>query len=235
MSTGVTIYALYIEDDKGIRYIGQTKQSLRLRLKNHINAAKNKTKHTPIGKWINSKLKQGFNIKIKTIKSNAKWNIDEILYIKEYKELKHKLLNCTNGGQGHYGTPLSDDVKKKISSSLMGKKKSESHCKNISRGRNGIEILPNSIEKMKEKLIGRSPVNKGIPMGSEQKQLISISKGSKPFNVYCKYTNKLIGTWVNKAKCCRDLGLHPFGLQQVLNNEYSYTKDFRCEYIRGDV
>lgn len=106
-----TVYGLRSSRDKKIRYIGQTVSALRQRLAGHLHSV-NRAK-TPVAKWINREIKEGFKIEIFVICEGAILHKTEKWLIRMYKWVGEKLLNVTDGGEGtlgfkHYGRKRPD-------------------------------------------------------------------------------------------------------------------------------
>lgn len=75
-----------------VRYIGQTKTTLKRRLALHFKSAEKD--NSPVCRWIRST----HGVEIFMIDSNATWDVSEILYIDQYRRAGHELLNVTRGG-----------------------------------------------------------------------------------------------------------------------------------------
>lgn len=104
-------------------------------------------------------------------------NDKERFYINEYSSMNKKIgYNIAVGGTN--GVMLnrkhSEETKKKMSISSLGKKKSENHCKNLSLSLKG-RIMPVEERKRRSE---QSPLKgqKKCPLSSETKQKISNSK-----------------------------------------------------------
>ncbi len=98
-----SIYGLYsTKVPDMIRYVGQTTQELNKRLINH--RAKAKMRRNAVACWITKHQNDGYEIKIKTLKSDAEFNVDEPTWIAKYRKLNgDKILNHTDGGEGTVG------------------------------------------------------------------------------------------------------------------------------------
>lgn len=163
----ITIYGLISSDaPEAIRYVGQTWQRLSRRLVLHRYQSKNVTAHTPVGKWIRSKLENGLEIRIIVLKENAKWDTDEIKMIRELKAKGCKLLNLSEGGQGTHPQKLSTEARAKISKALKGKPKSAEARKNMSLCRIGKPLSEAHRKSLSES-------HKGIPMSEKNKKELS--------------------------------------------------------------
>lgn len=163
----ITIYGLTSSDaPETVRYVGQTWQKLNRRLVLHRYQSKNITAHTPVGKWIRSKLEKGLSINIISLKENAKWDSDEIVMIKELKAQGANLLNLSEGGQGTHPQKLGPEARKKISKALKGKPKSAAHKAAMSLGRMGMRFSNAHLQNLSE-------AHRGIPMLEKNKKELS--------------------------------------------------------------
>ena len=97
-----------------VRYCGKTEDSPKKRLNDHLSAAKHKKTYKD--NWINKvgKAKVAQYLIDETDDSD-KLNELEIYYIALFKELGHRLVNQTDGGEGTTGLIHSDNTKQKIS------------------------------------------------------------------------------------------------------------------------
>ena len=109
------IYGLKVKDEYKIKYIGQTRQSLKTRLKNHkadFNRGTRNKRTNWIGKYYNK-------IEIILIEGGILTLEDclkkEIQYIKLFKSFGANLKNGTDGGEGATGRIISIEERKKIS------------------------------------------------------------------------------------------------------------------------
>lgn len=138
----------------------------------------------------------------------------EIEIIKLYKDLGYCEANLTLGGEGASGAFQSEETRKKRALANKGQKRS-------------IEFRLR-LSKMKKGLPGFC---KGKIFSNEQRELFAIAKGAKPFIVLNK-TKEIVGEWINKAECAKDLGLHACkiglclrGLRKSHKGHYFVFKD----------
>ena len=108
-----TVYALSSSEDGEVRYVGQTKETVRRRLLQHISKAKRSGGGTHREYWILSVLEKGFEIQCTVLQSNAIKNVDEMRWIAEMRSRGAKLVNATAGGEG-LREPTAD-LRKRIS------------------------------------------------------------------------------------------------------------------------
>lgn len=112
-----TVYGLY--DYSGdIKYIGQTRQSLKDRLKwvyKSINRKRARNiKLSPVENWVDECLFQGIPITISSIDENSTWDVSEVIYIERYTSNGHKLLNVTRGGMDNLGAVKRENVRHEL-------------------------------------------------------------------------------------------------------------------------
>ena len=106
-----SIYVLKDPRNDKIRYVGKTVSTLKVRLKQHLYAARNPKSLNHRINWINSLLESGAEPLIEEIDS-CKWCESQSLethYIKYYKELGYDLVNETDGGEGNAGLVYSEE------------------------------------------------------------------------------------------------------------------------------
>lgn len=113
-----SVYALFSSDDGLIRYIGQTKRDLKVRLGAHLSAAKVGKTHRDT--WIRSVLKRGANVLIVELRGDAEWCVAEVEVIREYLKLGVDLVNATSGGDGVRDP--APEVRAKIAAAQKGRK-----------------------------------------------------------------------------------------------------------------
>jgi len=119
--TRVTVYGLCSSEDGELRYIGQTTKSLRHRLMVHLQWQKREDNYR--SRWIASVLRNGYEIEIFPIKTDAVLHEDEVQIIREYKAQGINLVNSTLGGDGWIGIPKLQEHKDKIAAAHRGTKK----------------------------------------------------------------------------------------------------------------
>lgn len=145
----VKIYTLSHPITNEIRYIGKTKFSLEKRLKYGHLRDLNKYNNKRVN-WIKSLKSLGLEPKIELLEEVSKdqWINSEIYWISQFKAWGFRLVNMTDGGDGNNnqvfskktillrslktkGQKRTDEQKKNISDSLIGKPKSEIHKTNV--------------------------------------------------------------------------------------------------------
>lgn len=176
----ITVYGLYDKRDlnKKVMYIGQTIQSLNIRLSVHKSDSKNK--NYPVSRWVKGRKSVG----IKPLIKNAVKNIDEIRMIKKHKKKNPKLLNVCEGvgTTGHRWT-LDKQARKNISEGHKGLKLSKEHKENTGKGNKGKKRSPEVIEGMRArgKITGqpKGGLQKGDTHTKEARKKMSESRKGK--------------------------------------------------------
>ena len=131
------IYYLISDTENIIRYVGQTKSTLRKRLSGH----RSEDKHNPHkNSWMGIHKK---NVRIVLIEENIptlqEANAREIYWIAYYRDLlgKRTLLNQTDGGDGTTGRRKTEIEKKNLSERNKGKILTDEHKQKISESEKG--------------------------------------------------------------------------------------------------
>ena len=153
-------------------YVGQTINSLRERIRKHIQTDNNTLIH-------NALLKYGadnFDWEIvATAKNIDELNILEVKYIKKYNSLHPNGYNLTTGGKNKR---LSEETKRKIGNASRGRKHTEEAKRKMSearKGENSFNYGKHLSEEHKRKI---SEANKGKRMLEKTKKKLSeINKG----------------------------------------------------------
>lgn len=90
------VYGLY--DMAGrLRYIGQTRCTLAVRLAFHLKAAA--TPSSPVERWIAAERAEGRKPRIRLIEGAAAWDVSEVIWIERHRVAGADLLNVTRGGR----------------------------------------------------------------------------------------------------------------------------------------
>lgn len=151
----VKIYSLNDPDTLQIRYIGKTVNSLKKRLSGHITWAKYPRNKTHIANWVRFLLKENKRPIICLIEevSDDLWIEREQYWIAFYKDI---ICNHSIGGEpGGVGYICTQIHKDKISSSLLGRKRSKEECENISKGKKGMIVKESTKEKLRQYNLGK--------------------------------------------------------------------------------
>lgn len=111
------------------RYVGVTGQEPEERLKEHLAEAKLSKDNTHKLNWLRSLVQPPV---VEVLEHCFPWNREERekYWIALFRDYGHKLVNGTDGGDGFSpGHETSVEVRKKISKTLMGHRRSEESCK----------------------------------------------------------------------------------------------------------
>lgn len=163
------IYAM-TDLDGCIRYIGKTAHSLQGRRSEHLlDARKGKSGHRC--NWIRSLVKTGKLPNIQLLgEVSGSGSVEEIAWIKYFRDEGVNLVNDTDGGEGMSGYKASDETKKKLSLCRIGHKTSEETKTKISiseKGRvrldlRGVSRTLEVREKIRQAKLGKELSDKHI-------------------------------------------------------------------------
>lgn len=96
-----TVYTLSSSRNNEVRYVGQT-NNMSARRRQHLSYAKLR-RATPVHKWINREIEEGFEIVMTAVLENAELHVAEMEIIAKYRDKGFRLLNLTDGGEGTIG------------------------------------------------------------------------------------------------------------------------------------
>lgn len=118
----VYIYYLRCPKTKEIRYVGRTRQELKLRLRGHITKSRNSPKSTNHkNNWIKSILSEGLKPTIEYVETVYGWadsHLRERQLINEMLNKGFRLVNSDDRGEGSVNKVISDKQKRDISNTL---------------------------------------------------------------------------------------------------------------------
>jgi len=130
------------------------------------------------------------------------------------------------------GKKHSKRTKQKLSIINMGKILSKETKQKMSKSRKG-NTYSLGYKQTKEHKRKISEANKGKNKGKkrseEQKIILAIAHGSKPFIVY--KNNNFIGEWINQTECARDLNLNQAHISGCLKGKRKSTGDYTFKYV----
>lgn len=153
----ITVYGLASSKDGLIRYIGQTSVSIQTRLKWHITWTLRKRDKSRRTAWIASVLRDGFELTITALETNAVKHEAEMRLIAHYKSMGVDLVNGTLGGDQCIGVPKTAEHRAKIGAAHKGRKSPWTAERNRqSKGKPGHPSTPETNAKI-------SAANKGRP------------------------------------------------------------------------
>ena len=157
----------------GKLYIGITRESLAMRIRRHIQYAR-QGRMLALSCAIRAHGESSF---IAEVIGQGDWDSlkqMEIAAILEHRQAGFVLYNMTNGGDGSLGLPRTAETKAKISAALKGRVMyfSDEHKKRISEAQKG-KVIPEDVkQKMREAAKRRCSL---APMSPEQRKKISDS------------------------------------------------------------
>jgi hypothetical protein len=124
------IYILYVEDGKGIRYVGKTEGSVPGRLIAHRKEHKRSYKCN----WVKSVGPENVHILvIKHVLLKDLYDAEQN-YIRIFRKLGFKLTNATDGGPGRSGSRNPDETIMRHSEFMRKLPRTPEWCANIKRG-----------------------------------------------------------------------------------------------------
>lgn len=113
------IYALCEPDTFEIRYVGQTTQPLKKRLRQHISEGRKPRNYR--GKWIAKLLQSGATPTILVLDEVLVNELDkaEMCWISNFRLLECRLVNGNDGGGGNQGIQMSTSTRAQMSASAV--------------------------------------------------------------------------------------------------------------------
>ena len=206
-------------------YVGQTIQVLAKRRKFHFGVKSN----TIFSKAISKYGKENFVFEvIETLTSKEELNEREKYWIKFHKSTEREFgYNMLEGGNSF---TMSEEIRKKISAGLKGKKR---------------PALTQE-EEFRRKKQGKINTDKRFATPeSIQKYLLAF--GCKEFNVYeAIQTQKrgrgkpsifikgnLVGKWLSSGVCAKDLSVEARHIRSCLSNKRTQHKGYIFEYLKN--
>lgn len=163
----ITIYKLIDPQNDSVKYIGQTHNSLKRRLSDHLSDARRGMKNHRCN-WIRKLLSEGIFPSVEVIEI-VNWdsgNERERHWIAQYG--RKNLVNGTDGGEGTIGLVISDETRNKQSLAHIGKP----------TWNKGISTSTEHLKEFQFKK-GFIPHNKGMSWPIETKTKVSNSKNGK--------------------------------------------------------
>ena len=204
------VYGLSSSEDGRIRYIGQTTQTLRRRLAQHLADAKRKQSHIHCYRWIRKTISAGEKIQIHLIESDCVVDLDETKWIEIYRRLCPDLTNTLNGGQhGRLGFKCSEETRQR-----MRKPKSAEARKNMSQPRSPETRAKMSLSQMgntkgRGEANGNSKINNLIVVEIRKKRAAGISciTIAKEYGITKSSVSKVVlgHSWAHVKQICDEL------------------------------
>lgn len=177
------VYAL-CEENGYVRYIGKSTSGLK-RVNGHRSEAFGKHR-TYKNNWLKSKFESGVKPLVKILDESSNGTdlaLKEKLAIYLYKTAGYNLTNLTNGGEGVSGRVLSEESRRKMSSSRKGIKYSDETRRNMSNGqrnRTDRKVGYKITETHRQRLRDAWQIRKLVPVSQDTRNKLSmVAKGRK--------------------------------------------------------
>lgn len=181
----MTTFIYVLTGDSGeVRYVGKTSRRPSLRLAYHVWEARRGARNHRCN-WIRELLARGTKPSIVVVKSSdGNGCQDEIDLISFFSDNEASLTNCTSGGDGSPGCPLSEETRHKISAAGKGKKRSLETRQRMSLARIGKPCPESAKRKISE-------ANRGRVATAEHRAKISASNMGRVFSPETKLKLRL--------------------------------------------
>lgn len=197
------IYRARFENGKS--YIGFTSKTLEQRKNRHFSRSRYELTDAPFYRALRKyNYKTVWSIIDKTDTKEKAQKL-EIYYIKQYNTFASNKqgYNATRGGEGAKGLRHTEETKNLISKQLKGRTP-------WNKGKKGLQKAWNRGKKGLQK---------------------AWNEGTRPFNVFLKDSEELIGTWCSHTKCAEELGLIRSGVSRCLSNTAKSHKGYIFKYV----
>lgn len=173
------------------------------------------------------------------------------------------LVNMTDGGDGHTGWVMTDEIREKYRKASTGRKHTEETKENLRQKNLGRKKSPESIEKTRLKNIGkkqteesnkkRSETLKGRVFSEETKKLISESKkggrhteeskrkmsesSRKNILIKCKETEQIFNGYQEAEDWLKSISLNPYKgcVYKVCKNSIKKTRGYSFEIVNENL
>lgn len=217
-------YIYCLLENNNVRYAGKSDNPSR-RYKEHLNESKNKKTYKD--HWINGLLcnSQKPELLILDEVQFDEWPFWESFYITLFKIWEFKLTNLTQGGDGgNFG----DEINKKISEKLMGRKFSDEWRNNIRISRIGKKATKETKLKFSELRMGAKNPMYGVSRKSEwdenkRRKILQLSMDGEIINKWNSIQEAVNGTKVNRTSInfvLKSKRKHAGGYNWVYNDIY---------------
>jgi hypothetical protein len=221
MSKNLTyIYILKDPLSNEIKYVGKSDKP-KIRLVEHIR----KSKYTKTYKniWIQNLVSKNLTPSLEIVEEVKKsdWSEKEKFWIKYFKNLGCKLTNLTEGGDGgNFG----QDVNKKISEKLKGRKFNEQTLKLMSESAKKRKLSPESRKSLSEKRKGE----RNSMFGKKQSKFCIESK-YKSVNQF-SITGDFIKTWKSLKEVSEYLLINRNSIRMVCNGQRKTAGGYKWKF-----
>jgi hypothetical protein len=200
----IYIYTLKDPLSDDVKYCGKT-NNIKVRLSGHL---KDKRYNKEKCQWITYFKLKGLKpiLEVIDIVDDDNWDFWEKYWISQLKTWGFDLFNKTDGGEYSVtGFRHTEEAKKKISDSQIGKKLNIEWRKNISNGKKGIKFSDNHLKNLSLSHIGQSNSNKSIYQidintGEILKKFNSITDAYKELKLNFKNSSLISSACNDKVK-----------------------------------
>lgn len=202
-----TVYLVKINEKQ---YVGITSKGLDWRRRRHLVEARRGLTKTVFHNSLAKNQETSVWSVLAQVDSKEEAILLEKRYIKDLNTLFPNGLNLTKGGDGFWGIRHTKESKQKISKGNLGLKRSKVTKKRISNATRGLSKRPQT---------------------QIEKDLKSIARGSKPFDVFLK-DGTFLGRWTNKSDCSKKLNISRSAIIRALKIK---THNYNSKYIIKEV
>ncbi len=204
------MWTVYLVKINKKQYVGITSKGLEWRKRRHLVEARRGLTKTVFHNSLAKNCEIAVWSALNEVSSKEEAIILEKKYILELNTLFPNGLNLTKGGDGFWGNKHTEKSKQKISKGNLGLKRSKVTKKRISEATKGLFKRPQT---------------------QKEKDLKSIVRGSRPFEVYLK-DGTFLGRWINKSDCSKKLNISRSVIIRALKLK---TSNYNSKYIIKEV
>lgn len=213
------VYGLSAEDGV-IRYVGLTTRNARVRLGQHLGAAR-RNSHYPVAMWIRKHGEASIRIRVLEVCPGGMVDLNaaEMRWIAHHQTfVTDGGVNCTRGGDGVVGQIRSVESRAKMSKMMKGRvisPEARSKSSATQKGKKGRPMTPENVAKLSERMAGREFTQEhkaklskalegnqkwvGRSHSEESRSKMSATKKGKP--VYASHIRWCVGRDIVKPGC----------------------------------
>jgi len=214
------MFCIYLFSDEDLfpKYIGKAKNFTE-RYNQHINQDRFKY-DTWFYRWLNKQIREDkpFYVDVLQETNQENWRIDEIYWIKHFRELGYEITNMTDGGDGNNNQVFSKETQIKKSNSLKGHKVSPETRLKLSKAHTGKVVKESTKQKLREHNLGK-PCPKHVKESFQRVVLQLDIKG------------ELIKEFQSLTEAAKSINCRKSSLSNVINRKKSgIFKGFKWKY-----
>lgn len=164
------VYAL-LDEDKSVRYVGYTVDTLARRLAGHCNQSR-RGGDSHKDRWLRSLLRRGSRPTIQTLESGTGdgWAECERKWIMLFRSVTERLLNHADGGEGAPGRVHSEESRRKRAEAMRGRKMPREGVERQAAKMRGYKWNKEVVERRSAALRGRARATEVCQQISESKK-----------------------------------------------------------------